>query len=205
MNDPMKEFTNEEIMNFLLKSLNIEKNEQMKYCMEFTNEEIINFLVNPLKKYSQLDIRFLSNEHEEIPENTTEKIVFLILDGDKRSFYLDFCGYLTSLFTPDVPFSEQFMFIDDRVFEEYLRGSDLYGNIFYEGMLSNKTPKEILELILKFVEILIGTTKIEIVEIKVSDKKVINNHRIAEFVVKLTKDTEEKKEIIIENIKFIVN
>ena len=35
--------------------------------MEFTNEEVINFLVNPLKKYSQLDIRLLSKDDTIIP------------------------------------------------------------------------------------------------------------------------------------------
>jgi len=175
--------------------------EEIKYCMNFTNEEIIKFLVNPLKKYTQLDIRFLSDDDRELLENTTEKIEHVILDGDKQEFYLCFYDDLINLYTPH----EKFMFFDDRVSKDFKEGSDLYGEIFYEGILSNKTHKEILELLLQFVEILIGTTKVEVIEVKTTDKKDKDLINIVDFVIKIFNETGEKKQITIENITFIVN
>ncbi|MCL1935158.1 MAG: hypothetical protein FWF57_02105 [Defluviitaleaceae bacterium] len=174
--------------------------EQIKYCMEFTNEEIIKLLVTPLKKYPQLDIRFLSEEHTEITENSSEKIKYFVLDGNKENLYFVFHGHLTNLFVEN----EKFMFIDNRAKKKFTE-SDLYGEIFYEGILSNKTNKEILELLLKFIEILIGTTKIEVAEVKASDKKDENDFFIIDFIIKIWNDTRKKETITIENITFIVN
>ena len=176
--------------------------ENIKCCMEFTNEEIINFLVNPLKKYPQLDIRLLSNNYEELSENTTKKIECIVLDGDIQDFSLSFYGHLTTLLTPVK--SEKIMFFDDRIKKE-VPISDLYGNIFYEGILSDKTNKEVLELFLQFVEILIGTTKIEVAEMKVTDKKDQYSFFIVDFIIKIWNETNEKKQITIENITFIIN
>jgi len=169
--------------------------------MAFTNEEIIKFLVTPLKKYPQLDIRLLSDEHEEISENTIEKIKFVVLDGNKEDFYLSFYDDLTNLFTP----SEQFMFFDDRISKDFKEGSDIYGNTFYEGILSNKTSKEILELLLKFVELFIGATKIEFASYTITDKKDKDLLPVVDFIIKIWNETGEKKQITIENITFIVN
>jgi len=167
--------------------------------MEFTNEEIIKFLVNPLKKYPQLDIRLLSDNDEELSEDTTQKIQCVVLDGDNQDFFLCFYGNITTLYPPAK--HEEFMFIDDRV-KKFFTETDLYGNIFYEGILSDKTNKEILELLLRFVEILIGSTKIEIAEAKASDK---NSNIIINFIIKIWNETSEKKQITIENITFIIN
>jgi len=170
--------------------------------MEFTNQEIIKFLVNPLKKYPQLDIRFLSAEHKEISEKTTEQIKYVVLDGYKEDFHLGFYGDLTTFFTPAE--SEEIIFIDDRIKRTFTE-SDLYDNILYEGILYDKTNKEILELLLQFVEVFIGATKVEVSETKVTDKKDKNSFFKIDFIIKVFNETGEKKQITIENITFIVN
>jgi len=171
-------------------------NTQIKCCTDFNNEEIIKFLVNPLRRYSQLDIRLLSND-KELSDNDSEKIECVILDGDKQDFYVGFYGNSISLYTPYK--SEEIIFFDDRLKTDFLHGSELYGTIFYEGKLSNKTNKEILELILQFIKIFIGSIKVEFDSSEIIEKEIVN------FTIKVFNETGEKKEITIENITFILN
>ena len=190
-----------------------------KYCMEFTNEEIINFLVNPIKKNSKLKIITLDEDNNVVGELSKKPITCVTFDGKSKdtNFSIIFWGHQTSIYVDDenkeasrkeplkkfFTFNQEFMFIDDN-FKNFYTESDLYGNIFYEGKLSDKTSKEILELILKFVEILIGTIKIEF-ETIVSDKKNEHGNFIIEFIVKMLNKTKEKKEVVYGNIKFIIN
>ena len=173
--------------------------EKTNYYMEFSNKEIIEFLVKPLKEYPQLDIRLLAEDEMELDETSVEKIEFVVLDGEQTYFYLDFFPGQVNLFSPVE--SRQFMFIDDDV-KHLFTSSDTYGNIPYEGKLNNKTHKEILELLLEFVIILIGTTKIEVQGKEIARKLW---YPIGEFTVNLTNSSGEQREIIKENIKFIIN
>jgi len=174
--------------------------EKTNYCMEFSNKEIIEFLVKPLKKYPQLDIRLLSGDDAELDEASTERIKYVVLDGEQTYFFLSFYDGHVNLFTPAE--SRQFMFIDDDI-RDMFSDSDTYGNIPYEGKLTNKTHKEILELLMEFVIILIGTTKIEVEGKEISRRK--SGYPIGEFTVYLTNNSGEKREVTIDNIKFIIN
>jgi hypothetical protein len=174
--------------------------EKTNYCMKFSNKEIIEFLVGQLKKYPQLDIRLLSEDDTELDEASTERIEHVVLDGEQTDFFLSFFDGHVNLFTPAE--SRQFMFIDDDIRDMFTE-SDTYGNIPYEGTLNNKTHKEILELLLEFVIILIGTTKIEVQGKVISERK--RGYPICEFTINLTNNSGEKRELIIENIKFIIN
>ena len=168
--------------------------------MEFSNEEIVEFLVKPLRKYPQLDIRLLAEDDLELEETSAEQIRFVVLDGDKCDFYLYFYSGCVSLFTPAE--SREFMFIDDNK-KDMFTSSDTYGNVPYEGTLRGKTHREIFELILQFIQIFIGTTKIVIKGKEVSRRE--SGYPIGEFTVWLTKNSDEKCEITIDNIKFIIN
>ena len=175
-------------------------NEHENSFMEFSNEEIVEFLVKPLRKYPQLDIRLLADDDTELEETSTEQISFVVLDGDKSDFYLYFYSGCVNLYTPAE--SRKFMFIDDDRKDMYT-SSDTYGNIPYEGTLRGKTHREIFELLLQFIQILIGTTKVEVEGKKVSRRE--SGYPIGEFTVWLTKNSDEKREITIDNIKFIIN
>ena len=174
--------------------------EKTNYCMKFSNKEIIDFLVRPLKKYPQLEIRLLSEDDTELDEASTERIEHVVLDGEQTDFFLSFFDGHVNLFTPAE--SLQFMFIDDDI-REMISDSEIYGNIPYEGKLNNKTHKEILELLLEFVIILIGTTKIEVKGKVISLRK--RGYPIGEFTVNLTNSSGEQREITKENIIFIIN
>ena len=168
--------------------------EIIEYFMAFTNLEIIEFLVNPLKKYSQLDIRLLSKDEAEIEEEDYEQIYYISLDGEECDFSLNFSNGYISLYTPNETCRE-FSFIHEDM-KNFFVNTDL--DLIYNGSIHDKSNKEILEIVLEVVIILIGTTKIEL---------EFNNSStaIGHFTAYLTKNTNEKKEIVIDNIKFIIN
>ena len=68
-----------------------------EHCMEFSNEEILEFLVKPLREYPQFDILLRTEEDEELEDNTDEKIVNVTLDGKLDNFAVDFWDSYASI------------------------------------------------------------------------------------------------------------
>ncbi|MDR2929205.1 MAG: hypothetical protein LBV41_13570, partial [Cytophagaceae bacterium] len=171
----------------------------------FSNKEIIEYLVNPLKKYPELDIHIYSVDEKKLDETSTEKIQVICFEGDDSEFALHFFGRSVALFTP---FSvSEIIFVDEHLVIGY---DEAYDNILYEGLLHDKSPKEILELVLQFIVLFIRAVNIE-VSSKIDEAKKHTLSRVngkdspLEFTVKIQNDSGEKKEIIFDNIKFVIN
>ncbi|EPY05631.1 hypothetical protein PAALTS15_18913 [Paenibacillus alvei TS-15] len=71
-------------------------------CMEFTNEEIMNYLVEPLKKHSNICVKALTLDEKEV-QDTNEQIRYVSIDEDKDC-YFSFLGFQTSLFVLEEEF-----------------------------------------------------------------------------------------------------
>jgi len=189
--------------------------------MKFSNKDIFEFLVNPLRRFSQLDIRMLADQNGasvEIDENSEERIAFVSFDGRKENFHVSFSAYV-SLFISDLDFEAlkldsdwsygkhytfdgHFMFIDDDT-KKIISESETYGNIVYEGTLRDKTHKEILTLIKDFVIVLIGTQKMEV--ISTETYRIGLQYLKHNYIIKITNPTKEKKRVVFENITFLIN
>jgi len=189
--------------------------------MDFSNTEIIEHFVNPLRNYPQINIRMLSDCDIEVDENSTKPIKFIWLNGDCENFYITFRGSSTSIYISDedqearkldpihyrCTFSEEFMFIDDRVKDDMHLSNDTYGNVVYEGILFDKTHKEILLILQEMVLMLVGIKEIEI------EKNIRENISISygvsynkyNYIITIKNGSNEKCEIDFENIKFIYN
>jgi hypothetical protein len=172
-----------------------------KYCMDFMNIEIFDFLINPLKKYPQLNIYILDDDDNELTGESKESIRFITFDGHpkKTEFYIAFYGWKTVIFLP-LEWNCDFAFIDENMIEEICTQCDISENVRYDGTLHNKTHKEILELLLEFIVILMGVQNIRI---KCSHFPYKNFSNV--YTINISKEKMEKREIIFENIKFVIN
>lgn len=181
-----------------------------KYCMMFTNEEIIEYLIKPLKKYSNMRIRMSSADDVEVLENTIEKICFVSFDGERENFSISFYGHQTSIFISDqdltpqrnYTFNEEFMFIDDNNKQHYT-SSDTYKNIVYEGKLKDKEHKEILTMFCEFIVMLNGAKSISVQEEVVSDKGF--EYPKCNYIVKIYNESGIEESKSYENILFLIN
>jgi len=97
--------------------------------------------------------------------------------------------------------NEEIIFSDDD-YRKNLHHDEIYANIVYEGKLKNLSSKEILELFIEFILILNGATKFEFEETPVLP---MGEYEKNNYVVKLSNNTSEKKQITIDNITFIIN
>lgn len=124
--------------------------------MDFTNKEIIKYLADKVKDWA--DLRYLA-DNECVSRYCMDKYEYLIFDGIKEDFFVSFSGMCTELFVN----STRIIFLDDNAKKHYIPHS-FYRNIIYGGRLNNKSHKEILELILKFVLLFNGAKDIEVKE-----------------------------------------
>ena len=163
-----------------------DKNE---YCMSFSNAEIEEYFLIPLKKKSKIHVT---------PMESQGNFVSIAFDGDIGNFFISFYGHQTSIFTC----SEEFMFIDDNEKENTV-SSDTYGNVVYEGVLRDKTKREILELLFEFITILNRAKEITIEEIVISQDGF--QYPKCRYNIELSGDNDIKGSIEFENILFAVN
>ena len=171
------------------------------YCMKFTNEEIIWFLVDTLRTYEHLDIHLFTEHDEKILGECEKRIGCVTFDGASlydTEMFIQFYDYQAILFLPR---TEAFHFIDDRAI---FSSSDVYGDVVYEGNLTDKTSAEILELLGKFILLLAGATNIEI-ERYPQERILTKSYEVCDFIIKVTNNSDEKKEVVFDNIKFIIN
>ncbi|SYX81804.1 hypothetical protein [Paenibacillus alvei] len=71
-------------------------NSEGNHCMNFTNEEIMSYLVKPLKKHPNICVKALTLDEKEV-QDTNEQIRYVSIDEDKDC-YFSFLGFQTSLF-----------------------------------------------------------------------------------------------------------
>ena len=185
--------------------------------MEFTNEEIITYLAKPLREKYNFEVHTLDEDDFLVDEFSEKSITCITFDGEIEDsrFYIIFFGRNTSIYIDDedkearrkeplkqfFTFNEEFIFSDDSD-RKNLHHDETYANIVYEGSFKNKSSKEILELFIEFILILNGTTKFEFEETPVLP---MGEYEKNNYVVKLSNNTSEKKQITIDNITFIIN
>ena len=160
-----------------------------KYCLNFSNEELFSFLIKPLKKYTQLSVFAYSDDEEKLNENSQETIKYITFDGEMKNteFYMSFYGYKVYIYIGNV----EFLFVDDNT--DNLCDQDMLGDVIYRGMLNDKTHKEILEMFVDFIVLFIDAKTIKI------------TGGYCGYIIRITKELEEKKETAFENIRIIVN
>ena len=129
-----------------------------RWCMNFTNDEIRRYLIEEIKEWA--NVRYIVND-EYVCDDCEEDFEYVIYDGTKQDFYVSFIKSQTSLFVHN----NEIMFIDDEE-KKYYTSSDVDDCIVYEGTLNDKSHKQILELILKFINLFKGISNIEVIEEK---------------------------------------
>ncbi|GAV13702.1 hypothetical protein RQP50_24050 [Paenibacillus sp. chi10] len=77
-------------------------NSEGNHCMNFTNEEIMSYLVKPLKKHPNICVKALTLDEKEV-QDTNEQIRYVSIDEDKDC-YFSFLGFQTSLFVLEEEF-----------------------------------------------------------------------------------------------------
>ena len=167
-----------------------EKNE---YCMSFTDEEIEEHFVKPIKSNTLLEVELVKSQN-----NFTS----IALTYRPEVFSISFYGHQTSIFISGDDFNEEFMFIDDYTKKDIV-SSDTYGNVVYEGILRNKTKKEILELFLEFIKILNGCKKIVIKESVVTQDGF--QYPKCNYYIAISNNTTFKGNVEFENITFNIS
>jgi len=73
--------------------------------------------------------------------------------------------------------------------------------IIYEGNLVDKTPAEILGLLREVIFLVAVATNIEVKRHILE----VRSYEVCDYIIKITSKTNEKKEVIFDNIKFIIN
>lgn len=144
-----------------------------EWCMNFTNKEIMEYFVQPLTANPDINIKLLSDDRE-IKEDSNENIEIVCLDGEKEELFVSFIGCQTSIFI----LNEEVMFIDENAKKNYTL-SDTAFNIVYEGNLRGMTHKEILKMLLEFVNYCVGAYEIYVEE---DNKNYIINLKSNKYV-----------------------
>ena len=139
-------------------------NNEERWCMNFTNDEIKTYLIEKLKR--KADVKYIVND-KYVASDCQEDFEYITFDGIKQEFYVSFLKSQTSIFIDN----NEIVFIDDNE-KRYYTSSDVDDCIVYEGILNNKSHKQILELILKFVQLFQGASNIEVVEVKIVEDSV---------------------------------
>ena len=193
-------------------------------CLDFTNEEIIQYLVKPLEEHDNLEIKVKYNEFSNdalyevlellniksnLPEilahndsmrqeiKKEKKITHINLDGEKNDFSITLYDHMVAIFI----LNQEFMFIDDEARKNHT-SSDTFGNVAYEGELRKLPHKAILELIYQFIVLLKESKKITIKETEEKDRGF--QYPKCSYEIELKKDAVEPKMVEIENIAFLI-
>jgi len=167
--------------------------------MDFTNKEILKHLVEPLRKYEYLDIRMYTDDEEEIFGECEGRIQCITFDGavSKAEFFIQFYETHANIILFNL--FDGFRIIDDTA--RGWCGETFDDMIIYEGNLIDKTPAEILGLLREVIFLVAGATNIEV------ERHIlgVRSYEVCDYIIKITSKTNEKKEIVFDNIKFIIN
>ena len=147
-------------------------------CMKFSNDELKNYLIENVRKCgdSNLDIRLLSEDGEEICDNSDLKIETIVFDGEEENLFINFYGVQTSIFS----FDEEIMFIDEKSKGIYT-SSDVDKNVVYEGSLREKTHEEMLQIFADIILCLIDATGINVIQSDISDHKKFEAYKKSQY------------------------
>lgn len=147
-------------------------------CMKFTNEELKKYLIDNVKrsKWSNLDIRLLSDDGEEIGNNSDIKIETIVFDGEDENLFINFYGVQTSIFS----FDEEIMFIDEKSKGIYT-SSDVDNNVVYEGSLREMTHEEMLQMFADIIICLIDATGISVIQSNIPDHKKFEEYKKSHY------------------------
>lgn len=165
-------------------------------CMNFTNEEIEKFICERISKETTLQIKYLSEEGNEIDITTGIKIDTIVFD-EEENIFIRFFGYQTSIFV----YNEEFMFIDEKSRESYT-SSDVYGNVVYEGKLREMSHEQMLEMFADIILCLADAIGLGVIQSDVP-KNIYKRYRYYEphmFVVNVENKHSHRKKKVFENI-----
>lgn len=167
-------------------------NNSSKWSMEFINDEIKRYLTDKTKEWAE--VCYLVDDIY-VEENCKDNFDYITFDGTKQNFYISFYGTQTAIFFNN----NEIMFIDDDEKEHYT-SSDVFDNVVYEGKLNDKSHKQILELILKFVNLLHGVTDIEIKqEVLIPDS--LESYGKSNYIININNPLVASGKYIFENIE----
>ena len=143
-------------------------------CMKFSNNELKKYLIDNVLKCggSNLDIRLLSEDGEEIDKNADIKIETIVFDGDAENLFISFYSAQTSIFS----FDEEIMFIDEKSKGIYT-SSDVEKNVVYEGSLREMTHEEMLQMFADIIICFIDATGISVIQSDISDHKKFEEYK----------------------------
>jgi len=180
-------------------------NNYNEYCMKFSNEEIEKYLISSIleKGIDKSIIRRLSEDGEELDENSIETIETIVFDGDDENLFITFYGIHTSIFVKDY----EIMFIDEKSKGVYTE-SDVYNNVIYAGNLRELTHEEILDMFVKIVDYFCNADEIIIEqgEISKNEQYVITRYIIPhEYVIKVKNNRKDVEKVVYANISINVN
>ncbi|WP_310602728.1 hypothetical protein [Anaerosporobacter sp.] len=171
-----------------------------EYMLTFTNEEIMQYLVEPVQQYRDIRIRISTYGmlKDKKRKAMQDRILSVILDGEKGEFSVMFYDHLIAIFIQN----EEFMFFDDNV-KRNIVSSETYQNVVYEGTLRDKTHEEILGLIYDVVMIVRGAKEISIEETVIEQVGV--QYPKCKYDVKIKKENRMRRKIQLENIRFLID
>lgn len=147
-----------------------------RWCMDFSNYEIRKYLIKKLKKGT--DVLYIVND-EYVSADCEKDYEYITFDGIKQEFYISFIKSQTSIFINNY----EIMLIDD-IEKKFYTSSDVDDCIVYEGKLNDKSHKQILELILDFINLFQGALNIEVLEQEIMDYDY-KNYRKKNFIVNI--------------------
>lgn len=168
-----------------------------EWCMEFFNEELYKHLIAKFDNNSDVIIKALSEDDDEVEIMSDIPVQFICFDGDKQDLFISFYGNQTSIFIKN----EEIMFIDESAKNIYTT-SDTFGNVVYEGTLRNLTHIEMLTLFAEVITCFIGAIEVEIIEKELPyDKhyKEHNYYKSHSYEINI-KNNSERKQKVFENI-----
>lgn len=130
-------------------------------CMKFSNEELKKYMVDYLidNSWDCMQIRFLSEDGDDIELDSSEEIETIVLDGTDENLCIMFFDCQTSVFV----YNEEIMFIDDNAKGSYT-SSDVYGNAVYEGKLREMSHEEMLHLFSEVILCFADATDVSITQ-----------------------------------------
>ena len=169
-------------------------------CMKFSGEELKRYFIDTIRKgaRSDLDIRILSEDGEEIDVDSDKKIETIIFDGKDENLFMYFLGVQTSIFC----FDQEIMFIDEKSKGIYTL-SDVYDNVVYEGNLREMTHEEMLRMFADIMLCLLDAVGVSVVQADVPEDKKYQRYNYYEphmYLVNVENDHIIGKTKIYENI-----
>lgn len=169
-------------------------------CMKFSSEELKRYFIDTIRKgvQSDLDIRIISEDGEEIDADSDQRIETIIFGGKEENLFIYFLGVQTSIFC----FDQEIMFIDEKSKGIYT-SSDVYGNVVYEGNLREMTHEEMLQMFADIILCFVDAAGVSVVQSDVpedSNYKRYNYYEPHMFIVNVENNPIIGKTKIYENI-----